>query len=67
MEKKINVAVYNVSWKVGYDIHDDTKTKDKPVTLTYKAGITQDTGEVRTVLSCCSLLTISRIGAMYPL
>ena len=28
----------------GYDIRVDVKAKDVPVTLTYKAGIAQDTG-----------------------
>ena len=42
-----NVAVRSVTWNAGYDIRVDTKKKDKSVTLTYKAGITQNTGEVR--------------------
>lgn len=41
------VAVQSVTWNAGYDIRVDTKKKDKLVALTYKAGITQDTGEVR--------------------
>jgi uncharacterized protein (TIGR02231 family) len=38
-------AVHGATWNAGYDIRVDMKTKDKPVTLTYKAGIIQDTGE----------------------
>lgn len=38
-------AVHGATWNAGYDIRVDMKTKDKPVTLTYKGGITQDTGE----------------------
>lgn len=38
-------AVRAASWSAGYDIRVDMQTKEKPVTLIYKAGITQDTGE----------------------
>ena len=44
---KTCVAVYSATWNAGYDIRVDMKTKDKPVTLTYKGGITQSTGEVK--------------------
>lgn len=39
-------AVERAYWKAGYDIRVDMQTKDKPITLIYKAEITQDTGEV---------------------
>jgi hypothetical protein len=45
------LAVHSATWNAGYDIRVDMKTKDKPVTLTYKAGIVQDTGEVRIIPS----------------
>ncbi|KAF8073969.1 hypothetical protein FPV67DRAFT_1560259 [Lyophyllum atratum] len=38
-------AVKVATWSAGYDIRVDTQTKEKPATLIYKAGITQDTGE----------------------
>ncbi|KAF8073367.1 hypothetical protein FPV67DRAFT_741034 [Lyophyllum atratum] len=38
-------AVKAATWSAGYDIRVDMQTKEKPVTLIYKAGITQDTGE----------------------
>ncbi|KAF8799602.1 hypothetical protein BYT27DRAFT_7149586 [Phlegmacium glaucopus] len=38
-------AVQSATWNAGYDIRVDMKAKDKPVTLTYKGGITQNTGE----------------------
>ena len=44
---KICLAVYSATWNAGYDIRVDMKTKDKPIALTYKGGIIQDTGEVR--------------------
>ena len=39
-------AVHQANWSAGYDIRVDTRTNDKPVTLVYKASITQNTGEV---------------------
>ncbi|KAF9465728.1 hypothetical protein BDZ94DRAFT_1320028 [Collybia nuda] len=42
------VLIYGVrqaNWTAGYDIRVDMEAKDKPVTLIYKAGITQNTGE----------------------
>ena len=50
-------AVHNASWSAGYDIRVDMQAKDEPVTLVYKAGITQDTGEVGVLflLLVCSL------------
>jgi hypothetical protein len=62
-----HVAVHRVKWNAGYDIRVDTKKKDKPVTLTYKAGITQATGEVRIASSYHAVphLSISRIGTMF--
>ncbi|KAF8066009.1 hypothetical protein FPV67DRAFT_1562583 [Lyophyllum atratum] len=38
-------AVKAATWSAGYDVRVDTQTKEKPATLIYKAGITQDTGE----------------------
>ncbi|KAG6907484.1 hypothetical protein DXG01_008774 [Tephrocybe rancida] len=38
-------AVASATWSAAYDIRVDMQTKEKPVTLVYKAGITQDTGE----------------------
>ncbi|KAG6907487.1 hypothetical protein DXG01_008777 [Tephrocybe rancida] len=38
-------AVHGASWTAGYDIRVDTNTRDEPVTLVYKAAITQNTGE----------------------
>ncbi|TDL13136.1 hypothetical protein BD410DRAFT_833371, partial [Rickenella mellea] len=38
-------AVANASWKAAYDIRVDMQTKETPVTLIYKAAITQSTGE----------------------
>ncbi|PPQ80767.1 hypothetical protein CVT25_001904 [Psilocybe cyanescens] len=38
-------AVNNATWSAGYDIRVDMQTKDKPVTLIYKASIAQSTGE----------------------
>jgi hypothetical protein len=39
-------AVHGASWDALYDIRVDMHTKEKPVTLIYKAAITQSTGEV---------------------
>jgi hypothetical protein len=41
-------AVYGASWDALYDIRVDMHTEEKPVTLIYKAAITQNTGEVLT-------------------
>lgn len=41
------LAVRLATWNAGYDIRVDMQGKEKPITLIYKAGITQDTGEVR--------------------
>ncbi|KAG5728068.1 Protein F37C4.5 [Termitomyces sp. T112] len=38
-------AVYSASWTAGYDICVNTHTYKEPVTLIYKASITQSTGE----------------------
>ncbi|RDB30474.1 Protein F37C4.5 [Hypsizygus marmoreus] len=38
-------AVRAASWTAGYDIRVDTQKEDAPVTLIYKAAITQNTGE----------------------
>ncbi|KAK2465785.1 hypothetical protein APHAL10511_002329 [Amanita phalloides] len=38
-------AVNNANWNAVYDIRVDTQTKENPVTLIYKAAITQNTGE----------------------
>ncbi|KAF9465723.1 hypothetical protein BDZ94DRAFT_299259 [Collybia nuda] len=38
-------AVHGASWDALYDIRVDMETKEKPVTLIYKAAITQTTGE----------------------
>lgn len=40
------VAVHGASWTAGYDIRVNTHTYDEPVSLIYKASITQQTGEV---------------------
>ncbi|RDB15217.1 Protein F37C4.5 [Hypsizygus marmoreus] len=38
-------AVQQATWSAGYDIRVDMESKEKPVTLIYKASITQSTGE----------------------
>ncbi|KAG6876035.1 hypothetical protein C0993_006036 [Termitomyces sp. T159_Od127] len=38
-------AVHGASWTAGYDIRVNTNTDEEPVTLIYKASITQQTGE----------------------
>ncbi|KAF7318747.1 hypothetical protein HMN09_00387000 [Mycena chlorophos] len=38
-------AVPCATWKAFYDIRVDMNTKDDPIKLIYKAGVTQDTGE----------------------
>lgn len=38
--------MHGASWDALYDIRVDMHTKEKPVTLIYKAAITQSTGEV---------------------
>ncbi|KAF9476194.1 hypothetical protein BDN70DRAFT_882734 [Pholiota conissans] len=38
-------AVHNATWKAGYDIRVDMQSKEKPISLIYKASITQSTGE----------------------
>lgn len=40
-----HIAVHNATWKPVYDIRVDMQSKEKPVTLIYKASITQSTGE----------------------
>jgi uncharacterized protein (TIGR02231 family) len=42
---EFRAAVRNATWSAGYDIRVDMQSKDKPITLIYKASITQDTGE----------------------
>ena len=48
---KKHVAVQSATWNAGYDIRVDMNTENKPVALTYKGSITQNTGEVRIVSS----------------
>lgn len=50
-DTKKHVAVQSATWNAGYDIRVDMNTKDKPVALTYKGSIIQNTGEVRIVSS----------------
>ncbi|KAG6872123.1 hypothetical protein C0995_012777 [Termitomyces sp. Mi166 len=38
-------AVHRASWTAGYDVRVNTHTYEEPVTLIYKASITQKTGE----------------------
>ena len=38
------------NWTAGYDIRVDMQAEEHPVTLIYKAAITQNTGEVRFAL-----------------
>ncbi|KAK1218565.1 hypothetical protein PQX77_018743 [Marasmius sp. AFHP31] len=38
-------GVYGASWRAGYDIRVDTSGKDKPVTVVYKAIVSQSTQE----------------------
>ncbi|KAF7318762.1 DH domain-containing protein [Mycena chlorophos] len=38
-------AVPRATWKAFYDIRVDMNTKDDPIKLIYKAGVTQNTGE----------------------
>ncbi|RDB15252.1 Protein F37C4.5 [Hypsizygus marmoreus] len=45
VELVFTYAVHNARWKPGYDIRATTKIKETPITLTYKAAITQSTGE----------------------
>ena len=48
--------MYQANWAAGYDIRVDTQTKDKSITLVYKAAITQNTGEVHIMVVigvCC--------------
>ena len=66
---KESLVVQGATWTAGYNIRVDMKTKDKPVTLTYKSSIIQNTGEVRTISSSyrAALLTIySRTGSTSP-
>ncbi|KAF8989020.1 hypothetical protein BDQ17DRAFT_1434729 [Cyathus striatus] len=41
----LHYAVDHANWYPSYDIHLNTKTKEKRVTLAYKASISQTTGE----------------------
>ncbi|KAI3613241.1 mucoidy inhibitor a [Moniliophthora roreri] len=38
-------AVHGATWRAAYDLRIDTTKKDKPVTLIYKAVVSQSTGE----------------------
>ncbi|KAF9032791.1 hypothetical protein BJ165DRAFT_768589 [Panaeolus papilionaceus] len=42
----ITYGVSNAGWNAGYDVYVKTDTKEKPVSLLYKASIFQSTGEV---------------------
>lgn len=42
-------GVSNAGWNAGYDVYVKTDTKEKPVSLLYKASIFQSTGEVSLV------------------
>ncbi|KAF8802177.1 hypothetical protein BYT27DRAFT_7226523 [Phlegmacium glaucopus] len=56
-DEKISLiyAVTSATWNAEYDIHVDTTSIRGPVvTLTYKANITQKTGEVRIGIKSCS-------------
>ncbi|KAF8636223.1 hypothetical protein AX17_003709 [Amanita inopinata Kibby_2008] len=41
----LKYAVTGASWSAFYDVRVDTQTKETPVSLIYKAAITQNTGE----------------------
>lgn len=43
---KATPAVANASWSAQYDVRVDTLAKETPVTLIYKAAVTQNTAEV---------------------
>jgi hypothetical protein len=43
--------VRSANWDAVYETHVDMNEKDSPVTLIYKAAITQNTGEVRFILT----------------
>ncbi|PPQ67911.1 hypothetical protein CVT24_003174, partial [Panaeolus cyanescens] len=45
VELVITYGVSNAGWSAAYDIYVKTDTKDKPVSLLYKASIVQNTGE----------------------
>ena len=45
--KRDFLAVTDAGWLAAYDIRADMDSKEPPITLTYKAIITQNTGEVR--------------------
>lgn len=47
------LGVRNASWAAAYDIRVDMNAKEKPVTLIYRAGIKQNTGEVRMLRLKC--------------
>ena len=42
----------NASWTAIYDVRVDMQAPTNPVTIIYKAAITQDTAEVGTNASC---------------
>ncbi|KAJ7776837.1 hypothetical protein DFH07DRAFT_951451 [Mycena maculata] len=41
-------GVYDASWRAFYDIRADMNAKENPVTLIYRADVTQNTGELET-------------------
>ncbi|KAF9448781.1 hypothetical protein P691DRAFT_775153 [Macrolepiota fuliginosa MF-IS2] len=45
VEFRLIYAVHRASWQALYDVRVDVHSKEKPVELTYKASITQSTGE----------------------
>jgi hypothetical protein len=53
-------AVHSANWSAGYDIRVNMQTKETPVTLIYKAAITQSTGEVDFLMSFLTSLTLSQ-------
>ncbi|GLB45277.1 putative mucoidy inhibitor A [Lyophyllum shimeji] len=63
-------AVREATWGAAYDVRVDMQAKEKPVTLIYKAGITQDTGEswddVPLTLETASPTFGLDIPALYP-
>lgn len=59
-------ALNGASWEACYDIRADLQDKAKPISLVYKALITQRTGEVSvSILNVyCNFISPSSLGQM---
>ncbi|KAF9465730.1 hypothetical protein BDZ94DRAFT_1344601 [Collybia nuda] len=66
IELVLTYAVHSANWSACYDIRADMQTTDAPITLTYKAAITQSTGEAWDNISLTLQTATPTFGIQIP-